>query len=435
LKANSNFSWVPAHLRNFRKKPSYRFAVLNWGTRGDIQPYVDLGAELVRRGHRVTCTARAPYRSLIEGDKIGYFEMHEDGTENLLRSLAASRSVPEMLNVSSSYSRGITRQQCESFWEASRGADVILSKVITTAPAIHVAECRGIPIFLEHFDPGFLPTGSYCFLDGRIQDRGGLFNRFMSRFMLLSLAVSLSGKINDWRKSLGMPADRFGTRNRSAYLSRFPAFVAWSHHLLERPPDWPEWVVQTGWWRSPSKSRVSPRLRAFIDGGPPPVYFGFGSWEIHDKTAMTEMLLEVARRTGNRAVLLRATVDDRLNFPEGIFVDRDLPHDWLFPRVKAVVHHGGTGTVGAVTMAGVPAIVIPGFPTQAAWGYLSAEKKIGMVLKKADLRVETLTAAVLEMDDPGIRERARAIGIRTRQDGGVNQAADEIERRLREIPD
>ncbi|MGB7539160.1 MAG: glycosyltransferase [Anaerolineales bacterium] len=422
--------WPPEYRRNLKRKGSYRFAVLNWGTRGDIQPFVALGSELVERGHQVVMAARAPYRALAEARGIEYFAMEEDGTVDLMRSLAASKNLPEMLSASTSYSRRIARQQLQSFWDASRGADVILTKVITTAPAMHVAEARGLPVFLAHFDPGFIPTESYCFADGLIRDKGGFFNRFMSGLMLLSFGLFLSDKINAWRRERGMRLDPLVLRNWAPHLSRFPAFAAWSGHFLPRPPDWPERTVQTGWWSLPQKTPVDPRLQGFIQSGPPPVYIGFGSWGVHEKTAVTEVLLEALRLTGNRAVLLGNTVDDRPKFPDTVLVADELPHDWLLPRMKAAVHHGGAGTVGAAITAGIPSVVVPSFGMQAAWGRMIAEKKIGSFLEKQAMSAERLAAALREVDRPEIRERARALGALARTDGGAIQAADEIERRL-----
>jgi sterol 3beta-glucosyltransferase len=421
--------WPPEHRRGLTRRKSYRFTVLNWGTRGDIQPFVALGVELQSRGHRVVVTARRPYRDLVERHGIECFEMEEDGTEDLMRRLAAVKNLPEMLNTSTSYSRRVSGSQFRGFWEATAGADAVLSKAITTVPALHVAEARGLPAFLTHFDPGFLPTGEYSFWDGRIGDRGAGRNRFLAGFLLLSFGLFLTDKINAWRLGKRLPLDPLMTRNWSVRLARFPAFAAWSPHFLPRPADWPAGVVQTGWWSLRDDARVDRRLRDFVKSGPPPVYIGFGSWGVHEKTAVTDVLLEALRRTGNRAVLLRNTVDERL-FPPEILVADELPHDWLLPRMKAAVHHGGAGTTGAVIRAGIPSIIVPSFPMQAAWGLLVAEKKIGRTLTKQDLDADRLAAALREVDCEEVRERAAAVGTLARADGGVRQAADEIERLL-----
>jgi sterol 3beta-glucosyltransferase len=432
LTADKRPLWPSAHLRSFRRKPAYRFAVLDWGTRGDIQPYLALGAELTRRGHSVVIAARLPYRRLIEGEGLEFFEMEEDGTEGLMRSLAECASLPDMLRTSTSYSRRITVAQSRSFWEASRGADAVLAKVITTAPALHIAEGRGVPIFLTHFDPGFIPTREYCFTDRRIVDRGPRFNRFMAGFLLASFGLFLADKINAWRRERGMRADPLGMRIWSGHLSRFPALAAWSAHFLPRPADWPANVVQTGWWILRRTAPVDRRLQDFVEAGPPPVYIGFGSWGVHAKTEVTDTLLAALRMTENRAVLLGNTVDDRKDMPPSVFVADDLPHDWLLPRAKAAVHHGGAGTVGAVITAGIPSIVVPSFDMQTAWGHRIAEKGIGLALDKRELDAGRLAAALREVETPGFRERARALGEAARSEGGAAQAADEIERRLAE---
>jgi sterol 3beta-glucosyltransferase len=424
--------WPSAHMKNFKRKTNYRFAVLDWGTRGDIQPFIALGEELIRRGHQVLLAAREPFRELVWEHGLEFFAMPEDDTEGLMHALAASKNVPEMLQATTDYSRKITAPQMRAFWEASRGADVILSKVLTTPPSVHIAEGRGVPIFLAHFDPGFLPNELYCFWDGRIQDRGAFLNRLTAGFLLFSFGFFISDKINAWRRERRLRLDPLVMRNWSFHLSRFPTFAAWSTHFLPRPADWSERVVQTGWWILPQKESVDPLLRKFVRSGSPPVYIGFGSWGIHDKAAMTNEILEALRMTGNRAVLLRRTVDDRKEFPPGVLVADDLPHDWLLPRMKAAVHHGGAGTAGAVITAGVPSVVVPAFDMQAAWGGMVAERGIGTMLERTELTAEGLASALRTVEQPVVQKRARALGKKTQSDGGVQQAADDIERQLKQ---
>jgi sterol 3beta-glucosyltransferase len=153
---------------------------------------------------------------------------------------------------------------------------------------------------------------------------------------------------------------------------------------------------------------------------------------VHDRTAVTNALLEAIRVTGDRAILHRNTVDGRSSFPAEVYVDDDLPHDWLFPQAKVVVHHGGAGTAGAVATAGVPSVIIPAFFAQGVWGNAAIQKGVGTMLSRRELRVDSLVAALREAGQPRARERARALGERARREGGVSQAADEIERRLRE---
>ncbi|MFY0530212.1 glycosyltransferase [Archangium gephyra] len=113
-------------------------------------------------------------------------------------------------------------------------------------------------------------------------------------------------------------------------------------------------------------------------------------------------------------------------------MDDNLPHDWLFPRVKAVVHHGGAGTTGAVATAGVPSVIVPAFFAQEVWGDIVRRKGIGTMLSRRELRVDSLAAAIREVAQPHVAERARALGARASNEGAEVLAADEIERHLKE---
>jgi sterol 3beta-glucosyltransferase len=422
--------WPPEHRRNLRRKSEYRFAALVWGSRGDVQPFIALGAELVRRGHHMVIAARASFRALAEANGIEFFTMAEDGTEKLMRDLAEAKGVPDMVRISAAYSRGLLPVQFHDFWEATRNADVVLTKAVSTAPALHVAERRGLPVFFVHIDPGFIPNRSYCLAGDRIRDLGRVRNLLMGRMMFLGFGLPVENRINAWRRSQGMPADWLARRARSSHFFRFPTFLTWSPRFLGGSPEWPDWYVQTGWWRLENRTSATSRIREFLATGPAPLYVGFGSWNAHEKTAVTDAILAALKTTGNRAILLRNTVDSRTEFPANVLVVDDLPHERVFPNIKAAVHHGGAGTVGAAAAAGIPTIVIPAFPAQAPWGHLVTDLGVGMMLDHHQITEQELAAAFREMDRPHLRARADELGAQVRKEGGREQAADEIERRL-----
>lgn len=424
--------WPPAFLRCFRFRPRMRMAVLTWGTRGDVQPFVALGAELLRRGHEVVLAARAPFRSLVEAHGIEFFEMEDDGTDQMMVDMANSDGGPGGLKVFAGFLRTLVGPQFRQFSAASVGADVLLTNAAFTAPALHLAEHSGRPIFQAFFDPNFIPTRRYCFSDNRIRDLGPLRNIAVTRGRNLLFGLFIRDLVNKWRRERGMPIDWTGERHRPSQLFRLPVFAAWTDVLVPRPDDWPPWIVQTGHFRLPALGAIDPRLVDFMNAGPPPIYVGFGSWGVHDKTALTELILAAAARTGERLVLHRNTIDARRSFPPHVHVADELPHHWLFPRVKAVIHHGGAGTAGAVATAGVPGLVIPASFFQALWGEVLVRKGAGSLLMRRDLRVDTLVGALRSIDRPEVRAAAAAIGELARAEGGAITAADEIERRLSE---
>jgi UDP:flavonoid glycosyltransferase YjiC (YdhE family) len=307
-----------------------------------------------------------------------------------------------------------------------------LSNAAFTVPAVHIAEARGIPIVQAFFDPGFIPTRRYGLFDNRVEDRGPLLNVASTRARNIIGGLVTRDIVSTWRKQRGLGTPLLNEFNDPALLYRLPVIAAWSEALIERPDDWPEWIVQTGRWRLPVKERVSQALIDFMAAGPRPVYIGFGSWGATDKAAVTEVLLEALRITGDRAVLHRNTVDERRAFPPHVFVDDDLPHDWLLPQMKVVVHHGGAGTTGAALEAGVPAVIIPAFFAQIPWGEIITQKGVGALLMRRDLRAEPLAGALEKVGAPAVRDRAAKLGARARAEGGVTLAADAIERSLKE---
>jgi UDP:flavonoid glycosyltransferase YjiC (YdhE family) len=117
---------------------------------------------------------------------------------------------------------------------------------------------------------------------------------------------------------------------------------------------------------------------------------------------------------------------------EGIFTAEWIPHGYLFPRVSAVVHHGGAGTTAACLRAGVPSVVLPSFADQAFWGRRVTELGVApATLSASRLSVRALSRAIRAAATSGaMRRRAAELGRRVRAEDGVGQAVAAIERRL-----
>jgi sterol 3beta-glucosyltransferase len=109
-------------------------------------------------------------------------------------------------------------------------------------------------------------------------------------------------------------------------------------------------------------------LEGFVAAGAPPVYVGFGSSVGPDPARLGAAVSDAVRQAGVRAVIasgwgrLRGVHDDA----EVLVIER-APHRWLFPRVAAVVHHGGAGTTAAGLLAARPTVVCPFQGDQHFW--------------------------------------------------------------------
>ncbi|EGD08031.1 hypothetical protein XVE_3728, partial [Xanthomonas vesicatoria ATCC 35937] len=104
------------------------------------------------------------------------------------------------------------------------------------------------------------------------------------------------------------------------------------------------------------------------------------------------------------------------------------PHDWLFPRVTAAVHHGGAGTTGAALAAGIPSVVLPFGYDQPFWAHCLAQRGVAPpALARVGLQPETLAEALRQASTPTMRAAARALGQRIRDEDGVRNAVDQLE--------
>ena len=128
-----------------------------------------------------------------------------------------------------------------------------------------------------------------------------------------------------------------------------------------------------------SSFNPSDELSKFLEAGPPPVYIGFGSIVIDDPDAFTKLIYKAVEMTGVRALVSKGWggLGGENDVPENVFMLGNTPHDWLFPRVSAVVHHGGAGTTAIGLKCGRPTMIVPFFGDQEFWGAMVADAKAG----------------------------------------------------------
>lgn len=185
-------------------------------------------------------------------------------------------------------------------------------------------------------------------------------------------------------------------------------------------------VVQTGAWVLPDERPLPADLLAFLEAGEPPVYVGFGSMPMRGSTDVAQVAVDAVRAQGRRVLVGRgwadlALIDDQADQAD-CFVVGDVNHQALFPRVAAVVHHGGAGTTTAAARAGAPQVLVPQMVDQPYWAARIAELGIGAAHDGPTPTVESLTTALGIALAPETRTRATAVAATIRTDGATAAA-------------
>jgi sterol 3beta-glucosyltransferase len=411
-----------------------RVTMVAIGSRGDVQPYVALGLGLQARGFDVRITCLETYKGLVEEAGLGCAPLGRDLVELLASEegqawLSGGRNAFRFFRSMRSIGGALMEHLLAEVQVACEDADLVVFGAMGFF-GLNLAEQRRVPACAAMLQP-LEPTGAFpsIFTPGG-RSLGRLGNRMSHRVIEhVSWRMVRPTVERLFRDHLGLaPAGGPGPLRRLRRLGA-PVLYGYSPTVLPRPTDWPVNVHVTGYWfLDPPERWAAPRdLAEFLDEGPPPVYAGFGSMVPGDPEGTWRLVVEALERAGARGVLAGAPPE--LARPGTIHVLDEVHHAWLFPRVAAVVHHGGAGTLAAALRAGVPSVPCPFFSDQPFWG----ERLHRLGAGTRPLPVKGLTARSLgeaiatTIGDAGMRARAAEIGRRIAAEDGVGMAVKRIE--------
>ena len=416
-----------------------RIAIIATGSRGDVQPYVALGKGLVEAGHTVRLVTHQDFETLVAGYRMEFWPIK--GSVQDIAQSAAMRELLEkgnFLSILSQMAKEARRGAlllAEAGLAACRGMDLILAGIGGLFTGLALGQKLNIPLLQAYYIP-FTPTSAYpSFFAAQVPSwAGGLFNRFS--YQLARQAMWQSFRSADGvarREALDLPtAPLFGPFNSPCVL-KDPILYAYSPAVIPPPPDWPPSIHVTGYWFLDSEEGWTPprALADFIQAGPPPVFIGFGSMSSRNPEKTAALILDALQRINRRAILLSGWGGlHKADVPGSVFMLDSAPFAWLFPRMAAVVHHGGAGTTSAGLRAGVPSVVIPFFGDQPYWGRRVEELGVGpKPIPRRQLSAARLAEAIEQaVTDEEMRQRAARLGEIIQAEDGVANAVAAIER-------
>jgi UDP:flavonoid glycosyltransferase YjiC (YdhE family) len=420
-----------------------RIILFTIGGRGDTQPFVALALQLVRDGHQVRLAARPDFADLAAAYGVEFAPLGHPYQPFIVGAAEASALGSGRLLNQVRYGwqqrRYVFDQLNEDAWRAAEGAEAIIYKY-SWITGYTIAEKLGIPCAAAMLFP-LTPTRAFpSFVFGWGVDRGPLVNR---------LVWGLTEEVVVWqlerrddtalRRELGLQrVPFFGPYARQARVG-MPVYYAYSPTVLPRPADWPARMQVTGYWflDPPPGWQPPADLLRFLEAGPPPVSIGFGSMASGDADATLRLVLQALEMSGQRGVLLSgwAGLGKGHALPDYAFAAESLPHSWLFPRLAAVVHHGGAGTTGASLRSGVPSILVPLAADQPSWARIVHALGVGPApLPFQTLTAERLASAIRQaVTDPAMRRRAADLGKRIQAEDGLSRATESFIRHVEQI--
>jgi sterol 3beta-glucosyltransferase len=410
-----------------------RITILTAGSRGDIQPYLALALGLKCSGHCVKLASHINFKDWIETYGIEFAELSGNPRE-MTANGESSKWVDSGRNLGKYVSNFkqvlvpmITQMMCD-IWGAAQGADLLLPSMLCSYPSYIVSREQKIPwiqTFLQPHHPTRAFPSALIPTHRNYGNLGNLISHYMGGLLLWNVMRPAFNEVLENEFHLE-PFRREGIF-AEVEKAEIPSLYAFSPTLISKPRDWSQHLHVTGYWfLREAEGWTPPRhLSDFLSAGPAPVYVGFGSMPINNPAKTTQIVIEALQKAGQRGIIHTGWGGlHQDNIPDNIIMIDNAPHDWLFPRMAAVVHHGGAGTTAAGLRAGKPSIVVPFFADQPWWGMRIHERGVGpKPIHFEKLTTDNLASAIRQaVNDPKIRQRAGYVGERIQAEDGVGCA-------------
>ncbi len=402
--------------------------ILTAGSQGDIQPFVALAEGLRRDGDDAVVVAPPRFRSLVLSRGVEFVPLDSFDMNRVAEAMLDAHGPHRFLRLASSMGQ-LANGTLAGVRSAATDIDLVVHHPLIPLGQ-HLAESLAVPAVAATTIPAYVPTRRFPSPQWaatiRLPGPINMLSYYATRWVI---AAPCRREIDHWRTHEAGLARRRGRHDplKDVFGQAVPVLHAFSRHILPPPDDWPDTAQVTGYWFLPTPDTWQPpdKLARFLAAGPPPVYIGLGSTSLGEPGPLVASVEQAVTRLGIRALVSRGYRGlTGLGHSERMLQIGNVPHDWLFPRVRAVVHHGGVGTGAAALAAGRPQIICPAGVDQPFWGHRMHE--LGVAPTALPLR--SLNAAGLEqalrqvIENPAMTERSAALARDINAEDGVKTA-------------
>lgn len=412
--------------------PPLQIVMLIVGTRGDVQPFVAIGKHLQDHGHRVRLASHSNFREFVLTAGLEFYPLGGDPkvlAGYMVKNKGFLPSGPSEIQIQRNQIKEIIFSLHSACIDPDPETKVPFKAdaIIANPPAYghtHVAEALKVPLHIIFTMP-WTPTSEFPHPLSRVKQPVGY--RLSYQVVDALIWLGIRDMINEFRKKkLKL---RPVTYLRGPYSSPLdvPYAYIWSPHLVPKPKDWGPKIDVVGFCFLDLASNYVPpdSLVKWLDDGEKPIYIGFGSLPVQEPEKMTQIIVQALEMTGQRGIINKGWGGlGNLKEPKDfVYLLDNCPHDWLFVRCAAVVHHGGAGTTAAGLKAACPTTVVPFFGDQPFWGERVHARGVGPAPIPVDeFSLGKLVAAINFMLDPMVKQRAVKLAKAMENEDGVTGA-------------
>lgn len=406
-----------------------KIAIFTLGTRGDVQPYAVLGRALKNRGHEVVLSTAKNFEVLVKSFGLDFVPVDAD-FQAMLESDELKKIRKNPFLAKKQLSRIVYPMMDDAFmtfYELAKRSDRVLFHIKTMAD--NFADQFPEKMIKADVIPASQPTSAFPNPVFSFLPLPNFLHKLTYKITELGLKM-WSKPIRDFRMKAGLSVEFKKPELLSIY--------GISEYFLPKPKDYPENFYFTGFWSDSSDAELSADLQDFLTNGEPPLLITFGSMPVDGRIDLKQLIRSVLNELPIRLVIIKGwglTDTNGLENISGIKLIDSAPYHKLFPKVRAVIHHGGIGTIAACLKAGKPFLSCPVlYPMgdQYFWGKVAYDRGVGLKpipLKK--LTKNKLLSNVKELlANQDLYKNASHLAVQLETENGLENAIKIIERDL-----
>lgn len=412
-----------------------RYAIITYGTRGDVQPFIALALGLMQKGEAVILLAPENFKDFVQGYGVDFYPLHGD-IEGMLHSaeplsLLKKGSAVALLKYMQKVSHEIQPRLNQDLLNGCREADFLITGVLTAHWINAIAEKNRKKFAIIQLNPPSTATRVFPFagLDFFNFPQYNLLSHWLVKYFYWQLNKR---DINHFRNTLGLESQK---QAKSVEIEENVLTIyAYSPQLIPRPQDWGNNTIVSGFLTLNAKSRETNKMDSipealieWLKAGEQPIYIGFGSVPIPDPEYFSRIIKKLIANTNLRVLLGTgwSLIPDLPDSPQ-LFITKYVNHDWLLPQCKTAIIHGGIGTVAAVLHSKISAIVVSIIADQPWWGKIIERKKLGVHIPFKKLSYDRLIRAIALTETTELIVNAKAVGELIRNEDGLNLTIDKL---------